>query len=394
MEGVISGIQQNWKANCDAISIWGLFRHGQRNPGIKYSENIEHVIDIRKDLIKRHKEGKGSLCVQDVENLADWKVNPRMFTDLHDTTEEGLYEMHGIAKRLKEAYKNLIGDLQPETYTFRSSFQPYIRLCIDSFLEGLGQPDLKVDEIRRRDIMSAFDDCKRYKKFVKHNQTTFSLAYQYQTTAEYLKSKENVQKRIGINYELTNEEFISLYDLCRYTWSAVDDKPSPWCALFDEEDLKIQEYYEDLRLYYRNGYGNPWNIEFGRIPLADLLKTFQLEKEKPRKKITAYFSHATMLSMTYSALGLFKDDKPLTPYNRDDHRKWRTSEHALFGGSLIAVLNKCNKKAPDDFVVEFYMNEKPLEELCNHGICTWDEFQEMLRPSKNKTFENVCYMKM
>ncbi|XP_053602895.1 multiple inositol polyphosphate phosphatase 1-like [Plodia interpunctella] len=378
--------------DCKALSIWGIFRHGKRSPGIKFSDNIKHIIAIRGEIIARHEDGESLLCAQDLENLKNWKVNKELFKNLHDTIEEGLSEIAGVGRRLREAFKNLLTDLKPHEYTFRSNRFKYIGKCIDGFLRGLKQPDLKVEYARFGDVMAPFDDCPTYKNMVKRNDTTFAQARNYLTSPEYLRSKARIQNRTGLI--LTNEQLTSLYDLCRYAWSALENIPSPWCALFDEEDLKIQEYYEDLRLYYRNGYGNPWNVEFGQIPLADLLRKFKLQKQKPHIKITAYFTHATMLSMTYSALGLFKDDNPLTADYRDDNRKWRTSQHAPFAGNLIAVLNKCQRFGNDKFMVAFYMNEKPFEGICKHGVCTWEEFEEMLRPTQSKTFLNVCNKKI
>lgn len=132
----------------------------------------------------------------------------------------------------------------------------------------------------------------------------------------------------------------ALYDLCRHTWSGVESKLSPWCALFTKDDLQVLEYIQDLRSYYRNGYGTPQSETFGQIPLADLLRTFQKVKEGDGKKMTAYFTHATMLDMVYTSLGLFKDNKPLSSANRDRDRKWRSSANSAFSVNLVAVLNR------------------------------------------------------
>lgn len=115
---------------------------------------------------------------------------------------------------------------------------------------------------------------------------------------------------------------------------------SPWCALFTTEDLKVLEYYGDLRHYYRNGYGNKINPRLGQIPLVDLLKTFQQAVDGKGKKIVAYFTHATMIDMVYTALDLFKDNDPLTSAQRNSDRKWRTSKWTTFGANLFVVLNK------------------------------------------------------
>ncbi|XP_060801097.1 multiple inositol polyphosphate phosphatase 1-like [Amyelois transitella] len=340
---------------CEAISIWGLIRHGQLNPNKKYSDYIENVMSLRNEILLSHEKGKGSLCVQDLENLRNWKVNSTTITDKYgSTSNNGMSPMAAIAHRYKEAYKDLPWSLE-STYIFKSNSLPYVLESIDEFVDGLKQPGLHIN---------------------------------YSTLINVTMSKHRIEKRLGFTYDYIT----FLYDVCR--WSAVDNKAGPWCALFDEEDLKIQEYREDLRLYYNQGYGNSWNEEFGQVTLADLLKTFRLEKERPDNKITLQFCRGPDLSMAYSGLGLFKDDTILTANFRDDNRKWRTSEHAPFNGNLVAVLHRCEKTA-DNYVVAFYMNESPLKAICNHGVCNWKEFEEMFRPFENKTFENSssCFIK-
>lgn len=156
-----------------------------------------------------------------------------------------------------------------------------------------------------------------------------------------LQTKDRIQRRSGIDYILSDENVTALYDLCRYTWSAIDDKVSPWCALFTKDDLQVLEYIQDLKHYYKNGYGKPINEIFGRVPLANLLESFENVKNGGGKKIIAYVTDATMLDQICTALGLFKDSKPLSGTNRDHERKWRTSKISVFSANLVAVLNRC-----------------------------------------------------
>lgn len=152
--------------------------------------------------------------------------------------------------------------------------------------------------------------------------------------------RDKVRRRVGIDYAITDENITALYDWCRYTWSGVDNKMSPWCALFTTEDLKVLEYADDLKHYYKNGYGAPINQQLGKIPLADLLKNFQDAKEGKGKKIVAYFTHASMIEMVYTSLNLFKDSSHLTGARKDPKRKWRNSKFSPYTSNLLAVLNR------------------------------------------------------
>lgn len=132
---------------------------------------------------------------------------------------------------------------------------------------------------------------------------------------------------------------MALYDLCRYLWSGITNTPSPWCALFDEDDLQVLEYVSDLRQYYRNSYPSPISKPLGQIPMADLLEHFQLAKDGRGQKFTAYVTHGSVLDMILTALDVFKGEN-LTHQYRNPNRKWRTSKTTSFGANLIAVLSR------------------------------------------------------
>lgn len=152
--------------------------------------------------------------------------------------------------------------------------------------------------------------------------------------------KDRMQRRIGIDYTLTDVNITALYDWCRYTWEGSENKVSPWCALFTTEDLKVLEYADDLKHYYENGYGTQTNELFGKIPLADLLNQFQEVKDGKGKKIVTYFTDTTMIEMVYTALNLFNDENPLNGARKDPKRKWRNSKLSPFSSNLFAVLNR------------------------------------------------------
>lgn len=152
--------------------------------------------------------------------------------------------------------------------------------------------------------------------------------------------KDRIQRRIGIDYTFTDTNITALYDWCRYTWAGIENKVSPWCALFTTEDLKVLEYADDMKHYYDNGYGTQINQLLGGIPLADLLYQFQEAKDGKGKNIVTYFTDTSMIEMVYTALSLFKDGKPLVGSKKDPKRKWRNSKLSPFSSNLFATLNK------------------------------------------------------
>ncbi|CAG5040355.1 unnamed protein product [Parnassius apollo] len=373
---------------CDVISVWSLVRHGKRNPGIDFAQNMLDATTMKYAVKLNHENGKGSMCAQDVENLNNWEADPNMFKNVHHIAAEGYQEMFGIGYRIRKAFKGLLTSLDDRYYKLRSAYGAWIENGVKGFVEGFGNTSMIIEKSNPiYDITAPYEACSIYVKKVKNNEETYAEANKYQNTSEYLAVKNRIQQRTGINYTLTNENITALYDLCRYTSSGINNVFSPWCAIFNKEDLQAVEYVGDLRHFYRNSYGNPINKMFGRIPLADLLESFNMAKNGKGKKLTVYFSHATMMDMVYSALGLFNDDIPLRSDFRNPERKWRSSKTACFAANLIATLNRCSNEESTDYNVAFYMNEEPLISICNEGVCSWKEFEIKLKPFINTTMD-------
>ncbi|XP_068630681.1 multiple inositol polyphosphate phosphatase 1-like [Battus philenor] len=313
---------------------------------------------IIKDYIKTsHKKGEGRMCAQDVENLLNWVIDQDMLNNIHQLAEEGYQEMAGIGHRLSNVFQDLLSNMDDDSYTLRATNDRWVQNCVKAFIKGVGNRSLTIE--------------------------TSNSNY------DILAVKEGIQKRTGINVTLSNENITSLYDLCRYTSSGINNTRSPWCALFTKDDLLALEYIGDLRHYYRNSYGTTINKVFGQIPLTNLLESFRLVKNGTGKVLTMYFTHATMMDMVYAALGLFKDEVPLKADKRNPERKWRSSKVSAFASNLIATLNRCTDGSRTDYNVAFYLNERPLKDICNNGECSWQEFENILQNFVNTTL-NFC----
>lgn len=119
---------------------------------------------------------------------------------------------------------------------------------------------------------------------------------------------------------------------------------SPWCVVFNKEQLKLLEYAEDLKYYYKSGYGNEINRQVGCAPLKDLYQKFETTVNNggtpSGNKVTVFFTHSTTIQTFLTAMGVAKDNQPLTAdnYYQQQHRKWRTSKIDPFASNLAAVL--------------------------------------------------------
>ncbi|XP_041976467.1 multiple inositol polyphosphate phosphatase 1-like [Aricia agestis] len=346
---------------CEPISMWGIYRHGKRKPSIATSTQMKDALQIQNLISESYKKHHSSICAQDVENLLNWNMDNKFLDGKQDLTEEGMREMVGLGNRLKEAFP-LLSDVRDGDYTFRPAKGPWIEESIKYFVKGLGK-NIKIDGARHDSDVMAPNCEKRNEKY------DDSEVNKFMGSSDYLKVKDRIQRRTGLEFNLSDANVSALYDLCRYTWT---NKASPWCALFTTEDLQVLEYIEDLKLYYTNGYGLKSNEKVGRIPLADLYNAFMQAKEG--KDVT---NDAT-IDQIFTALGLFKDASPLTAAARSRDRKWRTSYISVFSANLVAVLNRCNKGPKEEYNVVFYFNEEPIATICEEGVCSWQEFENKL----------------
>ncbi|XP_073951525.1 multiple inositol polyphosphate phosphatase 1-like isoform X2 [Choristoneura fumiferana] len=342
---------------CEPVSIWGLFRHGRTHPAAKRAGKMKEAISIRDLVVSSYEKGRCSLCAQDIDNLRDWPVNYDLFEKTNALQDEGYQDMFGIGYRLKTVFPQFLDKLEHESYLFKPSDHHWSKESAEAFVKGLGSQNLVIDN----------------QKILNGPDFIFNDA------------NDRIQRRLGIDYSLTDDNITALYDLCRYSWSGLHNKASPWCALFTTEDLKVLEYIEDLVHYYKNGYGRKNASQFGHKPLQDLLQKFQRAKEGKGNIITAYFILAETLEATFTALGWFKDSQPLTAVQKGRDRFWRTSKFSAFSSNLFMVLNRCTNKDVTDYHVMFYMNEEPLRSVCEGGICSWGEFERILSPFLNST---------
>ena len=88
-------------------------------------------------------------------------------------------------------------------------------------------------------------------------------------------AKREVADDGQIHDELTFADVVLIYDICRYEHARHPDKKSAWCAAFNEEDLMVLEYYQELEYWHRNGYFYEINTKFACPLMENLVTTFE-----------------------------------------------------------------------------------------------------------------------
>ncbi|XP_028177744.1 multiple inositol polyphosphate phosphatase 1-like [Ostrinia furnacalis] len=364
--------------NCKAVALWSLNRHGNRNPDESVIGRMRAVANLQHEIVSSHHEGKGQLCAQDIEDLKRWRWNETLDVSISFLTGVGYEELYEVAKRLREKYPHLAGG-EEDDYYFRSRDDQVTMTSAKAFVHGWtegGQISLPVDEPLDHDIwLEPYQYCERYQQDVKKGQALVDQLQDYFNNPEFLNVKSNVQTRLGISTQLSSEDVDSLYELCRFYRSWEPNLKSPWCAAFSNADLLVMEYRDDVKHYYRNGYGSWVNVNLGAPVLKNLYENFEnyLESKNTTRTLTAYFAHDTLFEMALCAMGLYKDSFVLQGSNRDPDRMWRTSFIGGFSNNILAVLSTCNETGGQNYRVQVFVNEK-VTDLCPLEGCTWEEF--------------------
>ncbi|KOB77377.1 putative multiple inositol polyphosphate phosphatase, partial [Operophtera brumata] len=244
---------------------------------------------------------------KDVENFRRWTWNKTIEVSPFFLTGTGYEEVFGIAKRIREKYPHLLqGD--EKDYYIRSLYDVYIAASAKAF-SSKGTEQM---EAQWKFLMSL-------KQLSQHVQNA-------------------VQQRLGMSTQLTPANIYTIYEICRHdrSWSKIHR--SPWCAAFSNQDLEVLEYWDD---------------------------NFHATVQGQGRKLTSHFAHLKTLEMVWSAMGIFRDPRPLEATNRNYSRLWRTSKMGAFAQNMIAVL----------YSVKFFINEKETA-LCPFEGCTWQQFQD------------------
>eukprot|EP00123_Amoebidium_parasiticum_P011842 comp20932_c0_seq1/m.27957 comp20932_c0_seq1/g.27957 ORF comp20932_c0_seq1/g.27957 comp20932_c0_seq1/m.27957 type:complete len:500 (-) comp20932_c0_seq1:33-1532(-) len=402
--------QKDWTpppATCTPIFLEGVVRHGARNPGkgdIRKLNKIKAILDEHRDLIKAN----GPSWV------LDWQVAYKS-DEQHLLVSAGEDELYEIAKRMKAAFKEVF--FLPYThrrYEFQETQVSRTSQSGSAFtyglFEGTGtvgpskfQPvsiwsdSLSVDrKLRFYDLCPAYlllhsgsasGDIEKGKK-------------QLQALADFKDSelvaslRQNISNALGFgtNYVINTKELHGVYRACNYD-TVHDRKTSPWCELIGEQGLRIMEYHDDLKQWWKKGYGHDTNYKMACTLLSDMFSRIDA-KFAGTSELRSFirFGHAETIMPLVTLLGLFKDDfvfEANTPYETFSKRNWRSSYISPFSANVWFAFYKCDEGEP---LVRLLINEKEYTiPGCTNVYCPLSQVRKILHASNAEcNFDELC----
>ncbi|KAJ8359443.1 hypothetical protein SKAU_G00159680 [Synaphobranchus kaupii] len=348
-------------SDCKAVHITAILRHGTRFPSKKYIKYMKNIYS----LVLTKANGSES-WLRDLQTQWNMWYNEEMDGRI---AQKGRDDLSHLAVRLATSFPTLLSEENLRNNHFQIITSSKHR-CVDSikaFEEGLANlwknEDLEFNHGENDELMRFFDQCRRFIQNVANNSTALTEMDLFRSKPEMRRVQEKVADRLQVPYSnITTDLVEAAFLLCAYDF-AIKTENSPWCRLFDEEDAQVLEYLNDLKQFWKRGYGHDINRKSSCSLFHDLFNRLDRVANASRfgqvtEAVTIQMGHAETLLPLLTLLGFFKDELPLNSsnYASQRDRMFRTSRIIPYAANLVLVLYDCT----EGLRLQALLNEKPL----------------------------------
>lgn len=352
------------------LQLWLIARHGTRYPSDSGLDAIKTKLQkfIQK-VRENHEKGFGELCKDDVHFFSKWMEDTKESLQSEHIQEkflhpEGEMEFINLAERFRERFP----DLLPENYSsemlkFRATkteraIKSQLYFATGLFNRTVAQSEVQYESpIKPHDpLIRFYKTCPKWLYEVKKSPNSLAEQKLFETSEFFADNViRPVSVRLGFQDNLTLSDIETLYVSCNFGQAWQPAKGVPACQAFNEEELKILEYREELEYYWQDGYGFDINYDSGCVLIKDIVENFEsVLKGESVKKGIFYFTHSGTILKFLTFLGLFKDSEQIKSNNfhvMKDARLFRTSKIDPFGANIAFALSNDSK-------VGLYHNER------------------------------------
>jgi multiple inositol-polyphosphate phosphatase / 2,3-bisphosphoglycerate 3-phosphatase len=283
------------------------------------------------------------LCADDLDLLKKWRFDQNLTRDYGDfLTVQGWNDLKYMAIDYQRTFQHLIEPrYASDKFKFGYTDTQRTEASFKAFVEGLFGPNAEGvieahPESNRSILLRPYELCDAFQQQADKAKDKDSEYVKFMESEIYKKTAEEISTRLGYKYTLNHKQIDTMWDMCRFdqAWYLQDE--SPWCAAFTPEHVNVLEYLEDLKYYYKAGYGSSLNSNIMCAAVKDMVRTIKSE-ENP--KVVAYFTHASAIQLFLTALGYAKDTESLRAdnFNKMKYRKFRSSTWSPFASNLAVV---------------------------------------------------------
>ncbi|NXR35869.1 MINP1 phosphatase, partial [Zosterops hypoxanthus] len=384
-------------ASCTPLQLRAVLRHGTRYPT---AGQIRRLGELHARLLRR---AAGAAACPAAAALAEW---PMWYEESLDgrLAPQGRRDMEQLARRMAARFPALFAARRRLALASSSKHR-----CLQSgaaFRRGLGPTlDFGGDEVEvevNDSLMRFFDHCAKFVALVEENDAAMCQVNAFKEGPEMKKVLEKVASALCLPVEELNADLVQVAFLtCSYEL-AIKNVTSPWCSLFTEEDAKVLEYLNDLKQYWKRGYGYDINSRSSCVLFQDIFQHLDqaVEESKSSKPISSplivQVGHAETLQPLLALMGYFKDDEPLLAnnYARQAQRKFRSGRIVPYAANLVFVLYHCDRvnASQEEYQVQLLLNEKLLAfHHSNETSSTYTDLKEYYKDIlENCHFKEEC----
>ncbi|BES97755.1 Multiple inositol polyphosphate phosphatase [Nesidiocoris tenuis] len=388
---------------CEPLKLVGIVRHGTRTPGVKDAERIRRTLGkIQKNAFRSDdaeiKSGE-RLCQKEKDSLLNWNLSLES-EDGKTLTHEGGKEMFSLGRRFMKRFSDFLDSIYTgANYFFKYTNTQRTEKSALSFVAGLfGEVEARKVQfpeppLDKDPVLRFYKLCERWKVEVKNSNASKIELELFKSTEAALAMVERVSRRLGLEATLSYDEVNQMYLTCAFEVAWNSNNNVPWCSVFSLEDLLVLEYGEDLKYYWRDGYGYRVSYEQACVLTKHIFDYFR-SQTNPEREAVFYFTHSGTLLKLLSHLGLYKDEFPLkhdTAQPLRERRQWRVSEIDAFGTNVVFVLFKCSNFGDLKVLTLHQENAVRIAGCPKDGdLCPMDELRQILGADDTCSFSDLC----
>ncbi|KAL1305759.1 hypothetical protein AAFC00_007338 [Neodothiora populina] len=179
----------------------------------------------------------------------------------------------------------------------------------------------------------------------------------------------------GVNFTSANAH--GMLWACAYGIAVYGKGNSPWCAVFEEQEILNFEYELDILMRGAFGYGLPSNQGpvLGSL-LVSNLTTFMQGNGSAAQNLSLNFAHDTTIDLGLTALGLANDTAYPVDGSPSPSRLWRTSTQVPFAAQMLWKKLDCSGEKRIQLVLnEANFDLSPVGCKSDlYGTCSFSDF--------------------
>ncbi|ETI33926.1 hypothetical protein F441_19279 [Phytophthora nicotianae CJ01A1] len=230
-------------------------------------------------------------------------------------------------------------------------------------------------------LLRFFDQCARYQREVKKNQTAQLQLHDFQKSSVLAKIALWLKYSLGLmqeSIEFSSNDLMAVQSACAFDIALYHHKHH-WCSLMSMTFIHSLDYLDDLEQFYWIGGGYKINYEMAAVLLRELFSTMKGRVNGSNTLVgNLFFAHAetTLPLMTLMGYG----DRSLLLANSTDTeiktRGFRTSILSPFAANIEFRLFK-RKSSVQEFYVQILVNERKAKiPGCGHVFCKLSELEK------------------